>query len=169
MAKQTAKQKSNDPSPYYGPIERVDGVRPFNGYLWNTEDWWANREVHHSIGYRHMIGIVALADGRFSVEGFVHAIEKNEYAGKPVVFATRTAAIRVAAARAIRLARWSRKWKGSMDQLEGKRLADVINWARNTVARETGKPEPKPVQVKEPPPPFRPTGLPLFDFGQVKS
>ena len=154
-----------DPFPYDGPIERIDGVQPYNHYLWPTESWWANREIYQTIGSRHMIGIVALADGRFSVEGSVYAIEKNDYCGKPVVFATRTEAIRIAAARAIRTARWSRKWTNSFDRLEGKRLADVINWIINTVARETGKPEPKPVRIKEPPPPYRPTGLPLFDFG----
>ena len=156
----------SDPSPYDGPIERADGVRPYNHYLWPTESWWANREVHRNIGSRHMIAIFALADGRFSVDGCVYNIEKNEYCGQPIVFATRMEAIRVTAARAIRRARWSRKWNGN-DHLEGQRLADVINWARNTVARETGKLEPKPIQVKVPPPPFRPTGLPLFDFGKV--
>jgi len=157
----------NDPSPYNGPIERIDGVRPYNHYLWDTESWWANRDLDFRIDSRWHFGIVALADGRFSVNGCVFSIERNEYAKKPIVFVSRTVAIRTAAARMIRTARHSKEWQGLLyGGLKGSRLATVINWARGVVAKETGKSEPRPVQIKEPPPPYRPTGLPLFDFGQ---
>jgi hypothetical protein len=65
----------------------------------------------------------------------------------------------------IRKARASRKWEGMWcGRLDGKNLALVINWARKVVARETGRFEPKLVQVTEPPPVRIATGLPLFDF-----
>lgn len=155
---------NNDPSPYAGPIERADGVRPWNHYLWPTERWSACEELSDRINGRWAFSIVALADGRFSIEGCVRNIEKNNYANKPCVFPTRNEAIRIAASRMIRAARWSRNWGYAYGSLQGHRLAEVINWARKVVAHETGKPEPKSVQIKEPLPEYRKTGLPLFDF-----
>jgi len=75
-------KSGGDPSPYDGPIERVDGVRPYNRYLWATEDWWANRELDDRFSSRFHFGIIALSDGRFSVEGTVTAIEENSYGGE---------------------------------------------------------------------------------------
>lgn len=153
-----------DPWPYNGPIERADGVRPWNHFLWPTEWWWAYKGLGRNVDSRWSLSIVALKDGRFSVEGSVWAIEENAYCGKTVVFATRTAAIRVAAARMIRNARRSKDWGSHLGGLNGAALADVINWARDVVAQETNAPKPRPVHVKEPPVPRPKTGLPLFDF-----
>ena len=119
----------------------------------------------------NLIEIAALAvaaqDGRYAVEGCVHSIERNEYAGKPIVYPTREQAIRVAAARMIRTMRKARTWDRQYGGMQGKQLAEVINWARSVVAKETGKPMPSPVHIKDPPPPFRETGLSLFDFART--
>lgn len=158
-----------DPSPYDAPIQRADGRRPYNTYLWPTEDWWANRELGHRIDSRWHFGIVALADGRFSTDGCVYSIAENNCNGhwekpRPCVYATREKAIRVAAGRMIRTARASRRWDGLFTgKLEGADLAAVINWARAIVARETGQPPPALITVNEPPKPRPKTGLPLFD------
>lgn len=172
MAKK-AKNDDNpwrDPNPYDGPIERADGTRPYNRFLWNSEWWWANRELGYHISSRWEFGIVHLWDGTFSTNGFVSCIERNNETypwetrpARPCVFPTRTEAIRTAAARRIREARNARKWTGH-DSLQGERLALVVNWIRAVVARETGKPEPAAITVYEPPKPRPKTGLPLFDF-----
>jgi len=91
--RKTINISNNDPSPYDGPIERADGERPFNHYLWPTESWWANRELSRCIDSRWHFGIVALADGRFSTEGSVYSIDENDCFGKPCVFATRELSI----------------------------------------------------------------------------
>jgi uncharacterized protein (DUF433 family) len=138
-------------------------------YLWPTEEWWPGheRQFRNFVGSRHHFGIVALKDGRFATDGTVYGIEKNKDCyGRPCVYGTRTQALRVAAARAITLARASREWTSSFDRLQGEHLAAVINWYREIVARESGKPAPKPVTVPEPPPPPAPRpeeGLPLFE------
>ncbi len=157
----------NDPHPYDGPIERADGTRPYNQYLWPTESWWANRDMGYRFSSRFHFGIVALADGRFSTSGFVWNIEKNECAGRPCVFADRTSAIRSAAAQLIRLARaLSRdKDRGTyQEKLQGSDLARLINWVLDTVTRETGGNRSSVVTVKEPPPKKVSTGYPLLDL-----
>jgi len=69
------------------------------------------------------------------------------------------------AARLIRIARVSCRWQGLFTgRLEGERLAMIINWAREIVARETGDPPPAPITVYEPPKPRPKTGLSLFDL-----
>lgn len=163
------KQKRYDPAPYDGPIERADGVRPFNGYLWTTEDWWAGRELGHDYSSSFHFGVIALADGRFATCGFVFAIEKNEYAGKPCVFATRREAIRSSAADLIWKARRSRSWPKTLYHkgVQGERLARLINWVREIVARETGAPAPRPIVINDPPPEPRKTGYPLLDLAEV--
>lgn len=172
MAKTTkvADNPRGDPNPYDGPIERADGVRPYNHYLWNNEWWWANRELGHSISSRWQFGIVHLWDGTFSTNGHVSCIERNNETyswqnkpARPCVYPTRAEAIRTAAARVIREARHARNWTG-YDRLEGRRLAMVINWIREVVAQETGGPEPLPITIPEPPKPRPKTGLPLFDL-----
>lgn len=165
MAKQK-EQKPADPFPYDGPIARADGVRPYNHYLWPTESWWPNREIGYHIDGRWFFGIVALADGRFSTEGSVFLIERDgSRSGRPCVFITRSTAIRTAAARMIRSARQSRHWEGlSHGGLRGHLLADLINWALQIVARETGKPAPKLIVFSEAEPHRAKTGLPLFDL-----
>lgn len=167
MAKKQA-TINNDPWSYDGPITRSDGARPFNHNLWPMpgDYWWANQELDNHIDPRWHFFVIALADGRFSTSGCVYDIDDNEDAGgRPCVFDSRSQAVRVAVARMIRCARASRSWEGMWCRgLKGKDLARVINWARQVVARETGNPEPMPVQVKEPLPVRRKTGLPLFDF-----
>jgi hypothetical protein len=159
----------SDPSPYDGPIERADGVRPYNKYLWPTESWWANQELNQRYDSRWHFGIVALADGRFSTNGQVLSIEKNDYGGWKIVFATRTEAIRVAAARMIRQARFSQKWTGLYcGGVKGEKLADLINWALGVVARETDKPVSRIVRVKEVQVPRPKSKYPLFNFAGVK-
>ncbi len=83
---------------------------------------------------------MALADGRFSVEGHTFAINRNEINGLPCVFNTREQAIRVSAARMIRVMRASRHWNdpgGAYGGMTGHKLAEAINWTLATVARET--------------------------------
>lgn len=143
-------------------ICRADGVRPCNYYLWPTELWVASRDpaLGHSYPFEFHIGIVALEGGLFSTEGDTFSIRAGKgYWGRPCVFPTRREAIRAEAARMIRLARAWRKW----GKLHGERLARVINWARNVVARECGVSAPAPVHVRETPRPAERTGLPLFD------
>jgi len=164
------KGKEYDPSPYDGPIERADGVRPYNHYLWHTETWDAREDLDDYISRKWHFGIIALADGRFATQGDVQSIEKNDYGGWKVVFATRNQAIRTAAARMIRRARISRGWTGMWDGgLQGKKLEAVINWALGVVARETGGPAARPVRVKEVPPPVVKSKFPLFDFGRMNN
>lgn len=173
----------NDPDPYDGPIESLDGTRPYNMYLWPTEDWWANGSVekyskvprYKMIGEyfdsRWNFGIVALKDGRFSVEGSVYSIEKGvDAAGHKVVFDTRSEAIRTAAARIIGEARGSRKWpSGCFGALAGKELEKFINWTLAIVAIECGEKPTTPVRVFEPAPEKKPSGLPLFDFAEAEA
>lgn len=160
-----------DPCPYTGPIARADGVKPWNMYLWPTESWWANRELGHSFSSSWEFSIVGLADGRFAVEGFVRAIEENDYCGQPIVFTTRALAIRTAAARLIRRARASGSWDYNLETVTGAKLGELINWIRKIVAKETGKPEPRPVHIEDPvvAPKRETAGLPLFDRAESNS
>lgn len=153
------------------PILCANGLPPDNGHFRPTEWWWANRQFGYTVDSRWNFYVVALADGRFSTDSSVYAIERNNsnWIGeipRPCVFDTREQALRVAAARLIRQARSSRKWPGLFTgKLEGEKLAMVINWTRTIIARQTGKSEPAPIIVWEPPRPRPKTGLPLLDFG----
>lgn len=150
-----------DPNPYDGPIERADGVRPFNRYLWPMEgdSWWAYNTFGHRVSGRFHFEVVALADGRWSTEGFVWAIEDGKYYGRPCVFATRRQAIRVAAAGFIRLCRNARRWTGC-DRLSDDQAQMLIDWALGIAGRPAVHLRPLPV-----PAPVEPrTGLPLFDY-----
>lgn len=163
----------DDPAPYHGPIERADGRKPWNMFLWPTEEWWPGQETQfrNSVGTMHHFGIIALKDGRWATCGSVYSIKRNrDYCGRPCVFPTRLQALRVAAARAIKLARESQSWTSPFDRLTGETLAAVINWYRSILARESGKPEPKPITVPEPSftAKARPeAGLPLFERAGV--
>lgn len=158
------------PKEYDGPIRDIDGRVPINWHLYFTDWWWANKQFGYSVDSRWNFGIVALSDGRFSTDGSVYSIENDNCNGhwekpRPCVYATRRQAIRVAAARMIRTARASRRWEGLFTgRLEGPRLAMVINWAREIVARETGGSKAAPITIFEPPKPRLKTGLPLFDL-----
>jgi hypothetical protein len=86
-----------------------------------------------------------------------------------VVFATRQAAIRVAAARMIgdilRLRHSTRI--GIWDRMDRATMADVINWTRAKVAEACQEEPPKPLTLVEPPPQPAPrpeSGLPLFEM-----
>ncbi|NDK37157.1 hypothetical protein GXP64_20320 [Rhodovulum sulfidophilum] len=109
------------------------------------------------------IEITHLADGRFSTCGLVPGIETGtDFYGRPCVFDDRAVAIRISAARMIRLCRtavrkdW--RWHGLHHAPE------IIDWARQVVARETGGEKPKPIAFAMPRPPRQATGLPLFDL-----
>jgi len=168
-----------DPDPYDGPIEAIDGKRPYNKYLWPTEDWWANggvlyvgvkfRGIDRNFSSRWRFGIVALKDGRFSTEGDVYNIERGHtYEGRTCVYSTRSAAIRSAAACMLVLARSSRNWKSSFDRLTEDDLQKLVNWTRAIVAEETGKPSPAPIQILKRAVEKKSSGLPLFDYADSK-
>jgi hypothetical protein len=173
------------PAKYTGPIEAAGGVRPFNNYLWPTKSWWLYHEPgmsRHSS--RFHFGYIELADGvaqggPFAVNGFLWHIEKNcrRYSWEATPdqlprrnnFPTRNAAIRTAAADVLRLARSARHWKGigiGADSLhDPARFAEVVNWVRAVVTRETGVNKPPRVMIARPlpPPPPPATGLGLLD------
>lgn len=158
--------RERDPFPFDGPITRADGVRPFNGYLWPTESWWAYHEFgHNGFSGRFHFGIVALADGRWATAGFVWQIETNSdnphgtmsRPGRPVVFKTRDHALRIAVARFIRLCRWARRWTGTPDHLTEANCQRTVNWALAIAKRPGAALMPLPL-------PRARTGLPLFDM-----
>ena len=163
---------------YDSYIKRADGKVPYNGYLWPTEDWWPNDEPKfHYVSGSWNFGIIALNDGRYSVEGTISHIEKNtdnpyprgkdDTTGKPVVFATREKAIRISAARMIKDIRaWRFIEAFSYDKMSRDTMEAVINWTRNIVAKECGVVKiPVQISMPEPPPsPPKPTGLELIDY-----
>lgn len=146
-------------------IKRADGTEPFNDYLWPTESWWASRDVRANFD-RWNFGIIALNDGRFAIEGSVYRIEQNKgiYYDRPIVFGCRVKAIRIAAARMLTVAKASRYWANSMDALKNSEFAEVFNWARRIVAKESKRKTPKPIRLKDRPKSAQTVGLPLFDF-----
>ncbi len=172
MAREKVKHGgSSDPDPYDGQIARIDGVKPYNHYLWSLpgDSWCANRGLGGRVHSRWHFEVIALEDGRFSTVGSVYAIERNDYAGRPCVFDSRSKAVRVAAAKTIRLARASRQWEGMCGGLKGETLECVINWALKVVAIETARKKPKHVRIKVPAKARIKTGLPLFDFDLLKT
>lgn len=147
-----------DPNPYDGPIERLDGHRPYNHYLWPMEgdSWWVS-EVAGLRGMAHPnhVAIVALADGRWSTSGSIYAIEENcDCYGSPCVYQTREETLRVAVARFIRTCRNARNW-GTLG-ISHDTCQIAVNWALDIV----GRPH---VALPTPPPVRRLTGMPLFD------
>lgn len=163
MAKKAkAATQWDDPSPYDGPIERADGRRPYNRYLWPMDgDYWfvasAKSVLVQRMAHPNRIAIVALADGRWTTDGSIHAVEeKLDCYGYPCVFDTREAALRAAVAHFIRTCRAARLWRTG--PLKPHVCAEAINWALDIVRRPH-------VPVPAPPPPAaRKTGLPLFDL-----
>lgn len=154
---------SHDPNPYDGPIERADGRRPFNHYLWALdEDWyWANRMLGRRFSSRFEFKVIALADGRWATEGSVYRIEEGESSGRSCVFDTREKAIRISVARFIRLCRHARKWTGiTVDRLSNEDAQILINWALEIAHRPPAVLRPLPAPAK-----LRATkSLPLFDL-----
>lgn len=163
---------TRDPRPYDGSIERVDGTRPFNCYLWPTEQWVFNRENPRPfVDFDMRVEIIALADGRFATEGLVSSIEQNrDLWDRPCVFPTRAAAIRASAARMIRKCRATiRSQSWHRVGVTAQNAPAIIHWARALVARETGGLEPRAITIRVPPPPRKFTGLPLFDIEDCRS
>ena len=131
--------------------------------------------------HRFHFGIVALQDGRFATDGMTWALDANSTIpswetaktgkkGKPVIFATRTEAIRTAGAREIRKARWSRKW-GS-DGLNAAELAILVNWTLekiNTACKGDGWRPVTPIPEPPPPPKDETAGLALFDYNRTNT
>jgi hypothetical protein len=169
--------KERDLHDYDNPIKRADGTVPYNGYLWPTESWWpGHQHQFRNIDGHWNFGIIALIDGRFAIDGALCQIEQNtdmpypqpnDPPGKPVVFDSREKAIRIAAARMIMGIRYLRNRDARRSSFMGmsrETMADVINWTRQIVARETKTPTPKPLSLPPPPPEPPPlTGLELLD------
>lgn len=119
--------RDGDPCPYDGPIQTVHGTRPFNRYLWPTEQWVAYDTIKHA-PYDFRIDLVELADGRWSTGGHVHEIERDRVlTGERCCFPTRSEAVRAQAARIIRRARRAGR-------------ADVVAWALGIVAQALDRP-----------------------------
>lgn len=170
------------PQRYTGPVERADGARPFNGYLWPSEWWWAHREPgNYNWDSRWNFGIVHLRDGQFAVMGQLSAIESNNRRYRWEVkdgqlhrannFATRRQAVRTAAADVLRTLRNVRDWK-SNDRItrDPVHWAAVVNWVLTTAHRKADSREPRFSLHRDPVPPrIVPTGMPLFDHGTEAS
>lgn len=142
-----------DPFPYKGPLRRVDGRAPFNHYLWPLgDDWfWAYNDLGRRFSSTWNFSAVALADGRWIVEGFV---KDDEFAME--FFPSRETALRTAAARLIRMIRRARRWTGH-DHVSAEDYPILIAWTLETIgrpAREVFVAPPPP-----PPPPAPPTTL----------
>ncbi len=163
---------------YNSPIKRADGQVPFNDHLWPTQSWWPC----HTAQFRHVDSrwhffIIELNDGRFSIDMAVWHIAHNssdpyarpgEKPGLPVVFESRSLAIRTAAARMItalrKATRWPKAYQNGYGVLHGSQLAAVINWTLAQVAEATSQPQPRVVCIPDPLKPPQKTGLDLFDF-----
>ncbi len=174
------------PQKYTGPIEDATGKRPYNGYLWPLQSWWLNNELGmQNCSSRYRFGYVYLAagvceGGRFVVSGHIRDIEANSrrcswdqkpgQLPRPNNFPTRAAAIRTAAADLLRLARSARRWEGyGGDHLrDPDRFAEVVNWVRAVVAKQTKGRKPKlmavPTRLPQAPPAPQSTGLELLDL-----
>lgn len=187
-------QPKPDPCVYHGEIRSADGRKPYNGYLRPSECWTAEhglsvpdaRPIYIDYDFRIEIFAVILRPGQpviYSTSGHTMDMERGrEYTisgagGRKTTFATRSDAIRASACRMIRRirrhAREVRKDKLSAYNRTGiHRAPEIITWARQLVARETGADEPKPITlyVPPPPPPVRQlTGLPLLDLMGVRA
>lgn len=166
-----SKKNCSDPFPYDGPIERVDGVRPFNRFLWPTEQWsFYDEHPERYVDFSMRIEIVALVDGRFSTDGFTYNIEDGRrYGRERCVFQSRSDALRASAAGMIRQCRYTIRNGWKRMGVTPQTAPMIIGWARAVVARETGGPTPKPIGIRVPPLPVtrRKTGLPLFDAGMM--
>jgi len=116
-------------APYPGSIRRIDGVIPSdpNHYLWPlNEDWyWANKTFGHRCSNRWHFSAVALADGRWLTNGFVHPNEADMR-----FFPTRHAALRHSAADMLWTIRAARAWpKGwSTDRVSPDLYVDLVKW-----------------------------------------
>jgi hypothetical protein len=165
--KRLPKTNRDDPHPYEGPIEKADGTRPWNMFLWPTESWHPGHERQfQSVAGSFSFGYVALKDGQFSTEGSVYGIEKNCGSdGRPCIFTTRAQAIRTSAARMILDLRAAMKRHEAFSP-DCETLEKVVNWTLKKVAEVTSAPAPKAIHIRTPkaePPPGCEAGLPLFE------
>lgn len=148
-----------DPQPYDGPICRADGRKSFNGYFWpmGGDNFYPREDgVCERVHSWYHFSIVGLADGRWSVSGFLHQIEAGER-----VFETREAALRSSIAEFIWKVRRGCRSTDRMFQLSADDGRELIAWALSKldlVATAISIPE-------LPAPPRQSIGLPLFDFG----
>ena len=173
------------------PIRDIYGHVPFNGHLWPTESWWPDHDDSMPKGEfcRYHFGVVALQDGRFSVDGVVDHIIHNDAEGilrryddprrEPVVFESRIVAIRTAAARMLRAAAASRKWEwgGAFSgRMTNETLSILYNWTMEKVAAATASEPPRQIKLTTPtplppPPPVPPApeaGLELWEAAKAK-
>lgn len=128
MRKPPTSETRGDPWPYQGNLRRVDGVAPYNHYLWPLDrDWyWANKTFgHHRCSSRWHFSAVALSDGRWLSDGFVRDDEADM-----TFFPTRQAALRHSAADMLRTIRHARSWaKGfSSDHVAPELYVDLVKW-----------------------------------------
>ena len=169
-----------DLNDYDSPFVSITGSVPYNGYLWPTESWWPSHDPE--IGgrgrnfFRFHFGIVALKDGRFATDGHDYLLSANSTVpaweqsrlgpGNPVIYTDRITAIRTAAARMIREARWSLSW-GS-NGLSDYELEILVNWTLKKVSEASScKWEPITIFKREHPKPSVKAGqLDLFDYAQ---
>ena len=149
MAQTKPARSGSDPFPYDGPIQRVDGRRPFNRYLWPMSgDWfWA----YDAPGLRHIDGrwnikAIALDGGKWLADGFIWETQYD----------TREAALRASAANLLRTARGARSWPAF--RLRHDDYVKLVAWTFSIVGRPA--PKVRPLPVIAPPPPY--ADLPLF-------
>jgi hypothetical protein len=179
---------SRDLYDHESPIRRIDGTVPFNGHLWPTESWWPDHDKSMPQGkfFRFHFGIVALEDGRFSVDGDVDSIIHNDTEGilrryddprrVPVVFESRIVAIRTAAARMLKSAAAFRKLEGAgalSGRMTNELLSILYNWTMEKVAAATASEPPRQINLTTPtpPPPVPPApedGLELWEAAKAK-
>jgi hypothetical protein len=161
-----SKRSAVDLYDYASEIRGADGQIPYNGYLWPSEQWWPGHSEEPSIRVpvQWHFGIIALDNGQFSIDGVVSHIEKNSdniyepSQGRKVVFATRRAAIRTAAARLIRKIRKSHYWATDRQW-----MVQIVNWILSRVAIATSH---KTTVIEYRELPLKKTlwvGLPLFE------
>lgn len=129
MKKRTS--PTGDPRPYDGPMCRIDGVAPFNRYLWPlTRDWfWANHHLDHRFSPRFHFHAIALKDGRWLADGHVHEDESEM-----TFHATRQGALFASASAMLRTASRARHWSGP-DHLTQTQYVKLGEWARDIIAR----------------------------------
>lgn len=110
-----------DPSPYDGPLRRIDGVAPFNRYLWPLQ-----ADLYYppkQISSRFMFSVIALNNGCWLADGDITSRQ----------YPTRVAALRVSSAHAIWKARWARRWPGQHGITEAQAI-EVIAWIYTCLA-----------------------------------
>lgn len=144
MSKRKPIPTRDDPWPYSGPLRRADGAAPFNHHLWPMGDAFhpSALEPVRVPGWFYWY-VIPLNNGCWLADGYINSKQ----------YPTRTAALRVAAAKVIRRARAARHWRG-MDGLDDEQFRALIGWVYGTLER----PAPR-IYVAPPPPPPTPSSL----------